>query len=298
MRLQAIAVSRDGKWIICGAYNAGASVWDGETQEKVIHVEGEDTVDAVDVSPDSTSFATATRGEPGEASIWSIPAGRRLVGPLIHATDVDDIRFSPNGEHIATACGENIRIFDSQTGDILVTINADLPTLWGAIRTTFAWSSDGRQIFAVSNANYITKIRAFDTSTGTALAESQELRDSGMHIPSIALAPNGKLIATHAYRSISFLDTSTLARIGPVIEDDEQIRSIAISPDSTRLATARVDGKIAIRDLRKILPFSYAPTNVRICPLCRSISHINKICRYLFMNEFKRFFHPRMNHSM
>ena len=259
MKLHAISVSWDDKWIVCGTDGAGANVWDGEIHQRVIHVEGANVVDAVDVAPDSTRFATGNRD--GEASIWSILSGRRLVGPLKHDNWVTGARFSPTGEHIATARYMGIRIFDSQTGDKLVTISTDQPG-WGAT-TPIAWSSDAQRIFAASRDR---KVKVFDTSTGTQLAESPTLHDSTNDIPSVALDANGKFIAAFINRSISFLDTSTLARIGPVIEDSDRIWSIKISPDSTRLASGRHDGTIAIRDLGKILPDRYGPFDVSILP--------------------------------
>ena len=271
----AISVSRDQKWIVCGTQK-GASVWDGEMQDRVVDVEGGKAVYAVDISPDSTRIATGTRNK--EASIWSIRAGRRLVGPLAHDRHVTGIRFSPNGERIATA-GNSIRIFDSHTGDILVTINDVIDTHpW--VCTPLAWSCDGQQIIAAPSDN---KIGAFDASTGVQLTESQILYH-GVH--SIALPANGKFVATFADRSISFLDAATLACIGPVIEDGKRIRSVAISPDGAHLATGQWDGTIIIRDLVNILPDLYGPFNASICAFTlRSISHVDKIRRYPLANK-------------
>ena len=255
----AISVSRDHRWIVAGTME-GASVWDGEMREQVFVVEGGKIVDAVDVSSDSTRFATGTRVY--EASIWSITTGLRLVGPLKHDAEVTGIRFSPDGKHIVTACWEGnwIRIFDSHTGDKLVTIDAAIPSR--GIITPLAWSSNGQHIFA---ACHDEKIKAFDASTGTQLAESQALHDDKNSIRSIALASNGRFIATFVGHSILFLDTSTLACIGPAIEDSKQIWSVAISLDNSHVATGRDDGKIVIRDLSKILPDFYGPFNVSIC---------------------------------
>ena len=250
----AIAVSRSQKWMVCGTLNEGASVWDEETHEKVIHVEGTSTVYAVDVSPDSTRFATGIN-EAG--SIWSITSGQRLVGPLKHDNVVAGIRFSPDGERVATVGNSDICIFDIHTGDELVTIKFDRSSWVG---TALAWSSDGQRVFAASKDN---TIRSFNTSTGSQLVESQILRDGTNDVPSLALAANSKFIATFTQNySISFLDTSTLVQIGPVIEDSERIWSIAISLDSSQLATGQSNGKIAICDLSKILPDSYGPFHV------------------------------------
>lgn len=259
VRLRAICVSKDRKWVVCGTHN-GASVWDGELQEKIIDVEGRNGVWAVDISPDSTRFATGTHRF--EAIIWSIQTGKRLVGPLQHDDAVTGVKFSPSGEHIATAgLGNYIRIFESRNGDELINIRTITPRL--SSTTPIAWSSNGLQIFAASDDN---KIRSFDVSTGSQLADLQ-IHNDYYRVPSIALPADGKFIATFVYRSISFLDASTLTRIGPVIEDDDEIWSIAVSPDSSRVATGRHDGKIVIRRLNSLLPDVYGPFHVSICAL-------------------------------
>ena len=220
---------------------------------------------AIDVSPDSTSFATGTEDSLSATSIWSISSGERLVGPLKHGSSVRGIRFSPNGEHIASMEEKSIRIFDSRTGDELTTITTTAPSQ--LINTPLAWSNDGQQIFAVSDDK---KIRIFQVSTGTLLAESQTL--DGGNVESIALATSGKFLATYAGNIIYFLDASTLTRISPVIKDSTIIYSIALSLDSSYLATGGLGGRVAIRKLGNILPDFYGPFHVSIwlafCLLC------------------------------
>ena len=257
MTLFAISVSRDQKWIVCGA-EEGASVCDGELREKDIEVEGTNSVMAVDVSPDSTRFVTGSRAK--EASIWSISSGERLVGPLQHDDFVTGVRFSPDGEHIATACwGTSVRVFDSHSGDEAININTIIPSR-GPI-TPLVWSNDGQQIFATSKDN---RIRSFTVSTGSQLAESQILEHGD--IQSIALATNGKFLATYGGHTISFLDALTLNWIGPVITDSAMTYSIALSPDSNYVMTGGDEGKIRVHNLGHILPDVYGPFHVSIWP--------------------------------
>jgi WD40 repeat protein len=265
MDVYAISVSRDGKWIVCGT-GEGASVWDAKTHEKTIEVEGTVFVGAVDISPESTRFATAAGRSDYNASIWNIITGERLVGPLQHDNAITGIKFSPNGEHIATASNDSICVFDSRNGDQLITIKTDIPH-WSPM-TPLAWSYDGQQIFVASSAR---KIKSFDVSTGSQLAEFQVHGDG--EVESIALAANGKFLATYTDRSISFCDTSTLTQIGPVIEDSQAIYSIALSPDCSYLATGGLEGNITIRNLNNILPDLYGPFRVSIYACCRT-SHI------------------------
>ncbi|KAG8212891.1 quinon protein alcohol dehydrogenase-like superfamily, partial [Butyriboletus roseoflavus] len=287
-RVYSISVSRDGKWIACGA-EKGASVWDGEMREKVIDMEGGNEVWAVDISLDSTRFATGTNEA---ASIWSLKTGERLVGPLKHDNiAVTGVEFSPGGEHIATACwgGSEIRIFDSRNGDELITINAITPKF--AAATPLAWSSDGQRIFATSQDN---KIKSFDVSTGSQLAELQILSQR-YYVHSLALAPNGKFIATFGDRLIVFLDTSTLSRTGPVIDGDA-IQSIAISQDNSYLATGRADGTIVVRHLNGVLADSpFVTTHEEDERPSISGSHNSKVrdstaCHFV-TKEFRSFRH-------
>ena len=84
--------------------------------------------------------------------------------------------------------------------------------------------------FTVSNDK---NIRSFALSTGSQLAESPILNNNH----SISLAGNGRFISTVADHAISFLESSTLASIGTSIEDSERVWSIAISMDSSQIAT-------------------------------------------------------------
>ena len=255
--VNAISVSRDGKWIVCGT-EKGASVWDAKIREKAIAVEGAEDVNAVDISPESTRFATAAGGHDDNkaASIWNIITGERLVGPLQHDNCIIGIKFSPNGEHIATAIvNRSIHVLDSRNGDQLITIKTDIPGSWPS--TPLAWSNNGQQVFAASRGR---KTKSFDVSTGSQLAESEPEEAPGI---SIDLATNGKFLAQgiSGDRSISFCDTSTLTRIGP---DSQYIYSIALSPDCSHVATGGRDGNITIRNLNNIPPDVYGPFCVSV----------------------------------
>ena len=252
MDMYAISVSKDQKWVACGT-TKGASVWDAELHEKVVEVEGGNHVYSVDVAPDCTKFATGIRGK--QVTIWSITTGEKLLGPLDHGDDVWGVKFSPDGGRLATADYSTIRLFDTHSGDQLISIENAIP---GDSLPPIAWSTHGQRLFAVSQ-DY--KIKSFDSSTGSPLAEWQIHENSDGQI-SIALSANGKFIASSAGHFVSFWDTSTHNQLGAV-EETEKIQSIALSPDGSRLATGSTkSGSSIIWDLWGILPDSYLPGNV------------------------------------
>lgn len=256
----AVALSRDHRWIVSGV-EGGASVWDAKTHDKVVQVSMDNFVVTVDISPDSTRFTTGTASSRKTGlhlvNIWDITNGERLVGPLEHEGAVIGVKFSPNGSHIATVTQtHHIRIFNSTNGDQLVVIDNPMPE-WSAI-TPLAWSSDGQQLFAISEGG---KIKSFNTSTGSPLAEWQ-IHDNSEDLVSIALSSNDKFIASFANHSISFWDTSSHARLGSILKDVDRIRSIALSPNGRHLATGGFNKTITIWDLSSVLPESYLPLSV------------------------------------
>ena len=261
MNLNAISTSRDQKWVACGT-TGGASVWDAELRDKVVEVESGEAVYSVDVAPDCTSFATGTAGS---ASIWNIATGERLVSPLEHGGAVRGVKFSADGGRIATACNNSagdraIRIFDSHNGDQLISIENSMDA--GYPSTPIAWSIDGERLFATFNRN---KIKSFDSSTGSQLAEWNIHENDNSDGLSIALGANNKFITSSAGPFVSFWDTSTQAQVG-IVEDSKRIWSVALSSDGSHLVTGSDDdsesGKLIIWDLRGILPESYLPINV------------------------------------
>ena len=259
--VNAIAVSRDRKWVVFGTWE-GASVWDAELREKVVAVEDTADVRAVDVAPDCSRFATGTLS--GKASVWSTRTGERLVGPPEHGGCVTGIRFSPDGGRIATACpgDSTIRIFDSHNGDQVVSIENPMPG--GFPTTPIVWSADSQRLFVISTDH---KLKSFVSSTGSQLAEWQvhENDSPGQGDDmSIALSPNNKFISSSAGRYVSFWDTSTEMQLG-IVKETSEIQSIALSPDGSCLASGSyTSGTINIWDLRGIVPESYLPIKVSI----------------------------------
>ena len=250
-----VAVSPDGNWIVSGG-NFGVAGWNATTHVKAIQFDWpyEKCVWAVDVSPDSTRFATASLDR--TVCIWSIPTGEQLIGPLVHEDAVASVRYSPRGDRIATATVKchSVRIYDSQNGQLLCNFGVTDLSLSSA---PFTWSRHG-QLFFVSGG----KIQCFDGSTGAVLQQWNIPCSSSFS--SIVFSRSESFIACSADRSISFWDTSTRERIGPIITQSHTINCLALSPKDEFLASGGYDKKITLRDLRTILPRRYFSLDVRL----------------------------------
>ncbi|KAF8550165.1 WD40 repeat-like protein [Imleria badia] len=240
--------SKDGNWAV--TTNLGVMVVsNAKTDAQVIARNGHANrwVRAVDVSPDSTRFATASDDQ--TACIWSITTGQLLVGPIMHETAVIAVKYSPQGDRIATATMRSInsvRIFDSRSGQLLHILPSAMP-IGHEYCTPLTWSNHG-QLFVGSAA----RIVCFNGLTGSLLSE-WIIQTGGTHT-SVAISSNGKFIACATDRSISFWDTSTRQRIGPIIQDPAAVYCIALSPDNMFLASGGGQNRIMLRSLRDVLP--------------------------------------------
>ena len=265
--IYAVALSPDRKWLVCGLRfshpkkgGAHVRVWDAKTHEKVLDITGHtNSVYSVDVSPDSTKFATGSADK--HAFIWNITTGDKLVGPLEHDGTIVAVRFSPKGDRIATATADksdensekSIRIYDSENGYLLFEIPFAFKT---CMSSWLAWSADGRQLFASSRYK---QVKRFDTSLGSLLSTWSV---PGGWPASVILSRNQKFAVVVAGKSLSLWDASAQQQIGTAIEHASFVWSIALSPNDDWVATGEDNGKVTLWSLRDILPPSYLTVNV------------------------------------
>ena len=265
----AVAASKDGQWIVGGTTTGSVIVWKGTTHAKAVEVKSAhaDWVLSIDISPDCKTFVTGSYDE--TAVVWELATGQKLFG-LKHPNHVGGVRFSPSGDRLATATwGDlSIRIFDSRSGELIVRIPNSVCSVYP---NPFAWSDNGRRIFAA----YEVGINQFNVAT-TSLVSSWKV-DPHIHVQNICLANSGQFIACSIDRSVALWDTYTHTTIGLPIRLTGRLKSVAISPDDTRIAFGQFDDKITLHNLRDILPHSYFV--IRNIPILVSEQSLNRQSR-------------------
>ena len=232
-----IAASQDGRWVAAGTAWGEVSVWDAKTFKNVFtHKEYHPDVLGVDFSPDSTRFVTASKNQ--TATVWDV-ATRKKVLTIPHNGCVTAAKYSPQGDRIATATPDSVRLYDSN-GERLLEIPVKVTPL---CNTGLLWSNN--HLFVVSDG----KIKQLEPSTGSAVSEWQahDTNDSSC----IALPKHEEFIAYSTNDTTAFWDMLTHARLG-LIQHTQSTRSIAFSPDDRILAIAGHGGRITITSLSRI----------------------------------------------
>ncbi|KAF9228991.1 WD40 repeat-like protein [Gyrodon lividus] len=250
-RVFAVAASSNGQWIATGGEARRVTLWNTTTPHKKVELEGHSHwVRSLAFSPESTRVVSGSSD--GTVIIWSTTKRRRLAGPLKGHTDwVESVSFSPNGDEIASCDGRDIRVWNCDSGELVI------PPIKVNARS-LAWSPDGQQLIAGCEDGFI---RCFHSSTGSLLVEWNG-HTNGIY--SIAISPSGKFIASGSWDStIRLWDTTTQQPIGSALQHGSYVLSVAISPYDSHLASGGNDGKVRIWDLESVMSpplFENTPT--------------------------------------
>ena len=235
-----LAASQDGRWIAAGTAWGEVSVWDAKTFKNVFtHKEDDTDVLGVDFSPDSARLVAASKNQ--TATVLDV-AARKKVLTLRHRDNgwVTAVKYSPQGDRIATATPNSVRVYDSNGGRLLVDIPLKVTPL---CNTGLLWSNN--HLFVVSDG----KIRQLEPSTESTVSEWQ-VHDTN-NSSCIALPKHGEFIAYSTNDTVTPWDMSTHARVG-LLQHTQSTRSIALSPDDRFLAIGGHGRKITITTLSRI----------------------------------------------
>jgi WD40 repeat protein len=202
-------------------------------------------VDRLIFSPDGAWLATIDRS--GEARLWDAASGQTLFklkafdGNRIQPSNTIGIAFSPDGSSLATAGGNDIKIWDTKTGQATLALPLEDDKLAYAV----AFSPDGKRLAVSFRGGSVDVLDA---------ASGQKLFDLSGHTGSvrqIAYSPDGTRIATASVDGTTRLwDAATGFEQLALTGHTGQVTGLAFSADGARLATASRDGTVRLYALR------------------------------------------------
>lgn len=268
-----VSFSPDGRRLATAQRGGGTKVWDLETAEMVLSVEGEfvayspdgrrlatvtasglvklwDAVSGeempvpvpvrsalgVSFSPDGGRLATTT-GFNATAKIWGLSAGTEPLTLSGHSVWTWFAHFSPDGGRLITAAAdETVRVWDAVTGDLLMILSGHDGDVTNAV-----FSPDGTRIGTASRDG---RARLWDAASGELLLE---LRGHTSEVTNIAFSPNGERVATGSRdRKVKVWDADTGQESFTLSGHAGAIYGLQFSPDGTRLASGSFDGTVRV----------------------------------------------------
>jgi WD40 repeat protein len=206
-------------------------------------------VNALSYSPDGKTLATASRD--GTAKVWDLSNGREVSTYRAHVTQPDDptrgatnvlwvadVAFHPKESVVATACGNQVHLWNPQTGKAVKT----LLTLGKTEKPlkALAFSPDGKRLAVGSDDGVL---RVIDADTGKAVYTSPS---RNARIERVAFSPNGKLVAVGDMNSQIAVYAPAGANT-PLMSvqgiDAGAVTGVAFAADSAAVFAAGGDGK-------------------------------------------------------
>jgi len=275
--VQVLGLSQNGRWAAAGAADYSVRVWDTGTGSRHATFRGHSArVTSIAFSPENDQIATGSWD--GTAKIWDLSSGQEM-GTFGHKDYVTTVAFSPDGVWLATGCSDrSVKLWNlrdrerthgyrahqrtpqalafSPTSAMLASVSAvGGIKLWGVERdrargelpgpelgsNAVAFSPDGKTLAVAGN----NEIKLFDFPSQR---ERQAVEIPGwMH--AMTFTNRGRFLVLSALSQPS--DTAKLWDVATkdtisTLQHDHTVRSIALSADARRLATAADGGQISI----------------------------------------------------
>ncbi len=121
MTVQGIRFSRDGSRMITASLDKTARIWSTQSGREIAMLRGHEApLNSADFSADGTEAITTS--DDGTARIWDAQSGRELLALRGHGKRVTSGKFSPDGTRMVTAGYDGtVRLWDRQSGRELKT---------------------------------------------------------------------------------------------------------------------------------------------------------------------------------
>ena len=194
-------------------------------------------VEQVVFSPDGRTLATASGRD---VSLWEVDTGRAVAPPIVHAADVNDVTFRPDGRAFVTSCDDGTaRVWDARTGAPLTP-----PMEHGSSVHHASFSPDGDRVVAAADWD---AARLWDARTGRPLAPPLDSPDDQFRAKrgyDVAISPDARRAFVAGHGAGRIRDLLTGKAVGGAFghEDPDEVVYGRFSPDVSRLVTAGTKG--------------------------------------------------------
>ena len=233
--------SPDGKTAASADNNGEIKLWSLERESVVLTLKPDSNkVRTVTFSPDSTTVAVGTEAVKFiPVLLFDAQSGKNTARIMQHAGCITSVTFSPDGTRLVS-CGEDglLQIGDIATNKVLASVDVEQEGGTNVLLST------------LSNFAGLATLRADEKWKG---------------VNSVAVSPDGKLVATGSTRStVKLWKSDDFTRVHTFTVTKGDIQSVAFSPDGKLLAACGKRMNLLIWDIITRQPIINYPSPLRM----------------------------------
>ena len=180
-------------------------------------------------------------GSAGDVCVTDIDTGTVLGAWRADGDKISGLRFSPDGAALAVAAGSTIRLRDTTSGELKLTVRGRKKV------QAVAFSSDGGLLAAACSDGIgieLSAVHVWDARSGT-LVHSFKGHDDYLH--SIAFSPDGRTLASSGrFQEVFLWDIQLKKLIRRLPRAGDLYESLTFSPDGRLLASGTAGKSQAI----------------------------------------------------
>jgi WD40 repeat protein len=243
--INSLAWSPDGSQLASTSEDAMVHIWDLESGELVEKLGCHEcpTLDA-EWSPDGRYLASGSSDR--SVRIFDMQNEGEEVHALNAGRAAYSVAWSPDGQMVAGGVYCHARIWDVESGEELLTLDAPReevlkPSNCCGLQFGIAFSPDGSKIVAAGDS-----IMIWDVENGEEIAR---LSGHKFCVADVAWSPNGELLAVSTRDragSIYFWDVESGELLYEFQTHNDQVVDLNWSEDGTQVATAGQDGVVRL----------------------------------------------------
>lgn len=208
------------------------------------------------LSADGGTLALLSADDEGAPRLFTLPlpAADELVEVPLKLRAPLGLAWSPEGARLAIADRDG---FDD-TGRLVVwnrRTGATEEVIFGgeaAFPIAVTWTPDGEELLVGTARGAVVRVDAASGALGASVQEPgrEDLDDPSRSIRTIALSPDGALVATCSNQGVArLLDAKTLAERRTLERGRDGVHALAFSPDGRLLAVGTGVGAVLLFDL-------------------------------------------------
>lgn len=235
---QDLAFSPDGKKIFIANY--ALLLLDVASGAELLKIGGPEGAFALAFAPDGKSVCVGKKN--GDLVLYDAANGKILWQTAAHKAQINDVRFSADGQMIATASSDRtVKFLQAKTA-------AEIKTLKSHSRDVWSVSLSPRSDFLVtSGTDFQTNVwRQSDVLQSDTISYSSNISSEAS-----AVSPDGEILAINSAgdgRSISLWSLSKRQMLSLIPTSVSQVDSMAFEPSGKILAVGGRNGEMAFID--------------------------------------------------